>query len=608
LHQGFPGADAYKQAAVGAMEKAARLGWCTAAACLVGFLALLLHRDISRDLILLIAAHRTYWSSSVTTSMWMKDMVYWKSGPKSALEENTFQFQPHDDHTTRVCRLAIYVKIAEEVHSGSIISPITDSRVTLPPADRAEAFVQACREIFPELPAEQRELLEALEPVPPPWQFHLNVTHPWMSGGHFTHPMYNGMDVLMGQVPGPVSPSGSEVRWAAEREARIAALPSLEDRLKPESELRRLPQRIRQGLEELGIRPVRDVRIEVQDISRAIRAGETAVFDATQLCGPGIFNLTIPDIARLHGTMADVIPAFKDKSGGYGDGTYDTLSELGRRFHAWNEMGWLDFVDYSPFPDNQAVQARDRRIAPNDWLGAAIESFLAWYHKAPRWFIADLMVGDLKLYRQANTQTTVNVRRLKHFPLRDVHKAMGSPDWIERVWNLLWIGPVSDFWHFDEMDNLLICVSGDLFVAVMEQNITDIVSGTRNVNLGFNDLERFFLRAEPGKPSWVESHPWIRKVPIHFMKLEPGMGITVPSRTYHNVMAYDGNRVLMNAFMIPKWRAVEDAPAAHNSWFGPGRQAPTYRALWHLKFASICRLWDTKKVGGFFGGYKLEIF
>merc|ERR1719433_2615806 len=106
-----------------------------------------------------------------------------------------------------------------------------------------------------------------------------------------------------------------------------------------------------------------------------------------------------------------------------------------------------------------------------------------------------------------------------------------------------------------------------------------MIADSRNYGLGWNDLEPFFKH----DARWVNEHPWIHKVPIHFLRLRPGMGITVPSKTYHNVMALDGNRILMNMFFVPKYKAVENAAAAKHSWFEPGAQADTYRAMWHLK-------------------------
>mmetsp|Transcript_71440 Transcript_71440/g.209404 ORF Transcript_71440/g.209404 Transcript_71440/m.209404 type:complete len:589 (+) Transcript_71440:77-1843(+) len=557
----------------------------------------------------LAALHVTFWHSGITAKMWMQDVRYVFCQPQPASKEVTFPFKPGDNHTAHICRLSMYVKGAEELHSGNIMSPIRDSRVTLPPAERAEAYLNACQEVFQSLPPEQRRILELLDPVPSPSQFHLNVTHAWMNG-RWTPDMYDmwiqsgGHDPAMG-TPGNEYPKGSDAEWFDEREVQAASLPSLKNRLKPLEELQRLPPALWKGFQELGIWPVRDEYINVEEIPHALRQGRTVVFDATKLCGKDIFNLTIPDIARLHEATADDIPAFKVNSAGCGDFSFDSLAELAQRFKNWNDMGWQDYPDFGPFNDRDEIKARDERTTPKDPLLLCLQWFMTSVYRYPREEAEALIAPALNAYRQVNTQTTINVRRLPHFPLQDMHKAMGSPAWVERLWNLLWIGPVGDFWHFDEEDNLLICVSGSIYVAVMEQNVTDVVSGTRNIGLGFNNLEGFFNHKEKGRSHWVDKNRWIEKIPIHFLKLEPGMGITIPSRTYHNVMALDGNRILMNCFFFRKFGEPE---TNSQSWYRPGSQSDTYRAMRHLKATSIWQLWDTQAIGGFFSGYKLEFF
>merc|ERR1719323_2209940 len=69
--------------------------------------------------------------------------------------------------------------------------------------------------------------------------------------------------------------------------------------------------------------------------------------------------------------------------------------------------------------------------------------------------------------RQSALQTAINMRRLPRAPQR-IEEALGSPDWLERTWNMLWLEPVSDCWHYDDPDNLLIAVYGDIWVTVFE--------------------------------------------------------------------------------------------------------------------------------------------
>jgi len=559
---------------------------------------------------------KIYLTLVVDTDSFLKDLRYAVKGssiPSSGDHEVPFPHLPEDDHVAKVCKTSIYVKLAEEALSGLMMTPFTDKTITLPPTERVQSYVSACRHIYENLPPDcaQRKVLDSLVPVPEPSQFVVNVTHPWLNG-RFTEEMLDRTPFALGndRFPANVWPAGTERTWEKERLEAADAYPSIETRLKPEEQLKKLPDRVRRGLVDLGIRPVRDDWVDVGDIPDALLNGRTVLFDATKLCGKEVFNLTVPDIARLHGDMAKTIPAFKVNSAAIGDNTYDSLAQLAQRFADWDKKGLQHFPDYGPFPDASKLHERDARATPQGWWAVIIDRLLAQLAKTQgkdttAEEVAWQATQDMNEYRRMNTQTTVNVKRLPMLPLADMQKSMGNPSWVDRFFSLLWIGPVMDFWHFDEWDNLLICISGELFVAVLEQDVTDLVSRSRYVNMGWNNLMPFFVNRSGGD-AWIDRNPWMRKLPIHFVKLEPGMGITVPSRTYHNVMALDGNRVLMNNFFQPKYKALQDAPYAKHSFWKPGNQADTWLAMFHLKLSSIGRLWDGWKTGGFFVGYKLE--
>mmetsp|Transcript_67442 Transcript_67442/g.156568 ORF Transcript_67442/g.156568 Transcript_67442/m.156568 type:complete len:184 (+) Transcript_67442:23-574(+) len=182
---------------------------------------------------------------------------------------------------------------------------------------------------------------------------------------------------------------------------------------------------------------------------------------------------------------------------------------------------------------------------------------------------------------------------------------MGDPHWMERSWSMLWTGAVGSWWHNDEPDNLLIAVNRETTVAVFEMNDTDLISGLRGPFTKFFDLEGF----HPDKvdPRWLANNPWVKKFPYIRVHLKPGMGVTVPSRTYHSIWTQDADRILLNAFMLPKYGALEKAPRPANSFYSRGMQSDLYMALMHLKMSSIGRLWDSRHLGGFFEISKLEI-
>merc|ERR1712014_277229 len=100
---------------------------------------------------------------------------------------------------------------------------------------------------------------------------------------------------------------------------------------------------------------------------------------------------------------------------------------------------------------------------------------------------------------------------------------------------------------------------------------------------------------------------WLEKFEFIHLKLKPGIGVVVPSGAFHSLTMVDGDRVLMNCFMVPKYKGLWDAPASNYSFYGPSWQTEEYHALSQLKKSSIFRLWDTKKLGGYFEGTKLEM-
>merc|ERR1711879_712456 len=100
---------------------------------------------------------------------------------------------------------------------------------------------------------------------------------------------------------------------------------------------------------------------------------------------------------------------------------------------------------------------------------------------------------------------------------------------------------------------------------------------------------------------------WLEKFQFVHFKLTPGTGVTVPSGAFHSLTMTDGDRILMNCFMIPKYKGLWDAPAANYSFYSSRYQTEEYHALSQLKKSSIFRLWDTKKLGGYFEGAKLEM-
>merc|ERR1711862_915734 len=186
----------------------------------------------------------------------------------------------------------------------------------------------------------------------------------------------------------------------------------------------------------------------------------------------------------------------------------------------------------------------------------------------------------------------------------DFDKKLGSPDWLERTWSMLWTGAVGPWLHLDEPDNLLIGVRGEQYVSVWRQNDTDLINGARNMH-----AEGWDLTGDPvSDHDWRKKNPWIHQFPFIHIKLEPGQGVVVPSRTYHSVYSPQADRILLNCFMMPKYGKLENSTGSRQGGFwARGSQSESFMALYHLKTSSIYRLWDSKRLGGFFELIKFEL-
>merc|ERR1712113_868689 len=81
----------------------------------------------------------------------------------------------------------------------------------------------------------------------------------------------------------------------------------------------------------------------------------------------------------------------------------------------------------------------------------------------------------------------------------------------------------------------------------------------------------------------IAENQWAKKFPFITMRLEPGMGIVIPSGTYHSLTMPDGARILLNTFVMPKYKGLWDATAAKYSFYNRTKQNEKYAALRHLK-------------------------
>uniref|UniRef100_A0A7S1LNQ3 JmjC domain-containing protein n=1 Tax=Alexandrium catenella TaxID=2925 RepID=A0A7S1LNQ3_ALECA len=441
---------------------------------------------------------------------------------------------------------------------------------------RVLAYLDSCREVYNSLPQDglQRTLLDALDPGPALVGVQ-NVTMPIINGDY---------------LPGPWSAAVKRGR------EKILNRPDVEHRWKSAEELAQEHPDAAE-LVRHGFRPVKEEWIRGTEVMDALVAGKVAVFDATEVLPRSLFNITMVDIARMHGELASTIPAYHDWGASKGRQHVESLADYAERLQRTMAA-----------PGRPTVPADNHRFVAHP--GAEADPPTCSLPPGDVfWRATDLLTrGQARKVlcgaRCATHRVTINTRRLSKLPEFDLHKSLGSPSWVSRVQNLLWTGPGPWNWHYDEEDNLLISLNGDMWAIVFtNQNDTDIIAG----GLRLADSSYGELRLSPAFNSafMAENSWWLQKYPFNFVKLKPGMAITVPSMTLHTVLTSDSTRILMNAFMIPEFKASERITAA--SWFREGRQTDTYLAVRSLKQASIARLWDSRGLGGFFMGTKLEV-
>jgi len=506
----------------------------------------------------------------------------------SGWDELPKPFLPGDDRTTRLCKLSLYTKMCEEMHSTVVLNGRYEGKMG--PTERYDAYVESCREVYNALEPGSliRRTLDQLEKIPDPWQFHVNVTHPWVSGKFEKlppdHPHYH----LVGNAANRQEDWGDLRAW---REQEVAKLPSIEERKKTLAEFSAdvgLPESRLQN----WLLPVRDEWIsDVREIPDAMLRGEVKLFDATALLGKEVFNLSIPDIAELHKDTAAQIPTYRVHSSAIEATSYDTLEQAAHRFAHFDSVGWTRYPHFDLLPDQEEVKQLHAEQFPSSWPSRVLLWLACVLRSTP---LEDTMRSVAESYlswRHHSTQVTIALNRLPKLPVKDALASMGSPSWVERLWSLLWIGPVGEFWHFDEPANFVIAINGIIRIAVIEPQVTEVISGSRDGGNGWMELGQVTRE-------WLEKNPWMHKMPVHFVTLKPGMGITIPSKSYHNIMAPDGNRIVMNGFFMPKMEERDHMAAT---------QSETYRAMFHLKAKTAWRLWDTRKIGGFFMGAKLEL-
>jgi len=191
----------------------------------------------------------------------------------------------------------------------------------------------------------------------------------------------------------------------------------------------------------------------------------------------------------------------------------------------------------------------------------------------------------------------IHTRRLPRFheQLPELEGPMGIKEDVLRAQSMLWMGTTPGGFHFDEEANVYVQLTGESFAFLVPQNFTDVMTGG----------QRHPWKSE-GLPSrsMLAADPLLREIPIYFVHLRPGDGITLQGRAYHRFMAQTQDRIALNWFFMPRWRHMEYTPA---DWYSREAQRSLPRlALRQLWARTLVRLWDEAGKGVIYMGTKLE--
>uniref|UniRef100_A0A7S2ALE2 JmjC domain-containing protein n=1 Tax=Alexandrium andersonii TaxID=327968 RepID=A0A7S2ALE2_9DINO len=494
--------------------------------------------------------------------------------------------QPGDDRLTALCKVAMYTELvtATFIEGQDPFMPAgfnnMDTYDPVPTMDRVLSFIQACKEVYTSLDKDgpQRKLLD-------------NMT----------------LEKAYGKTtPNKPTTNAETIDWARKQRYVVAEQRPLHS--EKWKEAKDIPDYGMMYMRST-IRPVKEEWIDASQISEAVKEGKVAVFDATKLLGKELFNLSMPDIARLHGESAKNIPMYRQKGPtGIARTGIDNLRDYAARTKAWKDRKQLRWPENKPFRAAGHWTADDiQEMATSklhgSWWMSILYKLVNLFLQA---FQIDLTMEDMqRTMRQHILQCAINTRRLPELPMPKLEDALGNPDWLERAWSMFWLGPVADCWHYDDPDNLLIGVYGDIWVSVFQLKDRELMRGGADRGCWNPMLEPMPKRIDT---FWTQqADGWLEKFEFINLKLEPGMGIVVPSGAFHSLTMADGDRILLNCFMIPKYKGLWDVAASNYTFYNSKWQSEEYHALSQLKKSSIFRLWDTKKLGGFFEGTKLEM-
>lgn len=301
----------------------------------------------------------------------------------------------------------------------------------------------------------------------------------------------------------------------------------------------------------LGVQPSRVEDVDFSEVPDALRHARVVRFDLSQVVDLP-YNKTIEEIGEQQGQHAEEIPVWTSLHS-----EYSKLSQCRKKCY----------------------DAKTRLLFCEDLLCRGDDLSLATYIRTE--------ASDEVRF----TGPRISPRRLPRFLVNGLEEEFIGKLGLEGVQRT--VGQVNvganpgHHAHWDEQDNLFIQITAPSVVLVISSNFTDAAHGAKGGGMG-----------RP-VPEWMALDPWTQRedtfrrdtVPFYLVYLQPGQGVTIPSRSYHQIIS-GIDRVAMNVWLEPQFNKMMGSGNPRSFWHTEAQERRALRNLW-VRALGIA--WDKEK-------------
>mmetsp|Transcript_74283 Transcript_74283/g.176977 ORF Transcript_74283/g.176977 Transcript_74283/m.176977 type:complete len:570 (+) Transcript_74283:131-1840(+) len=427
------------------------------------------------------------------------------------------------------------------------------------------AWVEACKKELPSMSAEERKLLD-----------------PWLAANASGVPMellipepYNHTALFEKSHAQPEKPiQNPPCDQYSSSEIKELVMKSLAGSIAGKAGILEPSSSVLKYWEGLTLCKPNFIEATVSSVRMAVEEGVVASFDARPFLPDFLVNITPQDMAALEGEAASRIPVFHD--GARSSSFQQFADEQAEHFRGDGRYGSLHDLAMPAFFDGTFPLLFDPNLRNHSpWVDE-------WNTKEEK--VRTML--NMTVFPSPFRAGYINARRLPQLytKLPDITKRLGIDQDVLRTETLFWMGGTPGGLHYDEEQNFYVQLAGETFAFVVPQNFTDYWQG------GDRHPQSF-----PSEGT---------DVPIFLIHMQPGDGLVFPGRTYHRFYAQSPNRLSLNWFFVPKWRAMEYHEA---DWYALEAKASLERLALRQHWArSFARLYDDTGKGIVFMGNKLE--